>query len=184
MNLFKVALIAFSIVLTIPAFAQSTTNNKSPVTFIKDSAITALIEAKLALNKHISSSDIKVKTDHGVVTLVGTVNSNMEIDNLAQLAQSTTGVKKVDATQVKVKESNQPFTDLAITIKVKGLYIKEKLFGHEDVPALVYLGVETNNGVVYLSGTAANAKQIENAIKLAKSVSGVIRVESTVSIMK
>lgn len=38
--------------------------------------------------------------------------------------------------------------------------------------------VETNNGVVYLTGVVKNQKTIDNAISLAKSVRGVTHVES------
>ena len=181
MNLVTALLITSSIILTAPTFAKPTTKN--PVTYVKDGAITALIEAKIALDKHIASSDIKVKTDHGKVTLIGTVNSGLEVNNLIQLVQSTTGVQGVDASKVTVKESNQPFTDLAITTKVKALFIKEKLFGSHDVPAIISMHVETNNGVVYLTGTAEAEKPVENAIKLAKSISGVVRVEAAVNIV-
>ncbi len=183
MNLVKILLITFSILLVTPTLAAKSPA-KNPVTIVKDSAITALIEAKIALDKHISSSDIKVKTDHGQVTLIGSVNSGIEVNNLLQLVQSTAGVKGVDASKVTVKESSQPFTDLAITTKIKGLFIRERMFGeHSDVPAIISMHVETNNGVVYLTGTSESSKAVEKAVKLAKSVSGVVRVESAVNVV-
>jgi osmotically-inducible protein OsmY len=42
--------------------------------------------------------------------------------------------------------------------------------------------VETNNGIVYLSGTADSKKQADNAIAIAQSVEGVKKVESSIKI--
>jgi osmotically-inducible protein OsmY len=46
------------------------------------------------------------------------------------------------------------------------------------------VSVETQNGVVYLRGTAENKAQIAEMTQLAKSVDGVSSVKSTVSIKK
>lgn len=146
---------------------------------LKDTAISTQINAKIALDKNLSQYDIEVNSNNGNVTLAGTVNSDSEASSLIQLAASTAGVKSVNATKLTVKSSDQPFSDMAITTKVKTKFLEEKLFGEKNVP-MTSISVETKNGVVYLSGTADNANQIQTAIKLAGSVSGVSRVESTV----
>ncbi|TAK78510.1 MAG: BON domain-containing protein, partial [Gammaproteobacteria bacterium] len=82
----------------------------------------------------------------------------------------------VDASNLKIKESHQPFTDMLITAKIKGLFIKEKVFGDRDIAAL-NLSVETKNGVVYLTGIVDNQEQLQNALRLIRSVKGVKKVE-------
>lgn len=68
-----------------------------------------------------------------------------------------------------------------ITAKIKGVFIREKLFG--DKPMYVTgIHVETKEGVVYLTGKADNQAQIDSAISLAKSIKGVMDVNSTVEI--
>jgi len=61
------------------------------------------------------------------------------------------------------------------------MFIQQKLFGDKDVAAISII-VETNDGVVSLSGTADNQHQINNAIKIAKSIKGVKEVKSIVKI--
>jgi hyperosmotically inducible periplasmic protein len=61
------------------------------------------------------------------------------------------------------------------------LFIQNKLFGDTDISALS-INIETNNGKVSLSGTASSKQEIDNAIRIAKSVSGVDSVVSSVAI--
>jgi len=111
--------------------------------------------------------------------LSGNVNSDTEASTLVELAQSIVGVREVDASNLNIKESQQPFEDMLTTAKIKGLLIREDIFGTKDI-ASVNLSVETNNGVVYLSGTVDNKQQIDNAIKLIKGIAGVKKVEFNV----
>jgi len=90
-------------------------------------------------------------------------------------------VKDVEADKLKVKESNHPFSDMAITSKIKGMFIKEKLFSDKDVAAMS-ISVETTDGVVTLSGDADSQKQADNAKAIAKSVKGVKQVESRINV--
>ncbi len=72
-------------------------------------------------------------------------------------------------------------SDTAITAKVKGMYVREKLFGDKDI-SVMGVNVETTNGVVYLTGTVENQLQADNAVKLAKSIHGVKKVESKLEV--
>ncbi len=71
--------------------------------------------------------------------------------------------------------------DAYITAKIKGQFIQAKIFSDKDV-AVTLVSVETNDGVVHLSGTVDNEKQINNAIKLAESIKGVKKVESRLTV--
>lgn len=79
--------------------------------------------------------------------------------------------------------SENTLSDSGITAKIKSKFISEKLFGPADVSA-VTIEVETNNGVVHLTGTADNQNQIDNAVKLSNSVTGVTKVVNDVAIKK
>ena len=63
--------------------------------YIDDAAITTKVKAKFALDKLIQGRDISVRTDHGVVDLVGTVNSKDESDRATELASQIKGVTAV-----------------------------------------------------------------------------------------
>ncbi|HXZ88385.1 MAG TPA: BON domain-containing protein [Candidatus Binataceae bacterium] len=64
-------------------------------TAVKDSAITAKVKTALHDDKITQSGDIHVTTVAGVVTLRGTVASSDIADHAQQLAEQTTGVKRV-----------------------------------------------------------------------------------------
>jgi len=64
-----------------------------PAVFVKDSAITAKVKAKLAAEHLASLSDIHVDTDaNGIVWLSGNVKSQMEADRAVATAKATDGV--------------------------------------------------------------------------------------------
>ena len=75
---------------------DSDTDRSSPSTFVKDSAITAKVKAKL-MSEHISSlANIQVDTDaNGIVWLSGTVRTQTEADQAVAMAKSTEGVVNV-----------------------------------------------------------------------------------------
>lgn len=144
---------------------------------IDDSVIDAKVNAKLLLDKTLSPSNIDVSSKDGIVTLKGTVDSEQQYASAIMIAESVEGVKDVNIDFFKVKESTQPFTDMAITSKIKGRLIKNKVLDIKNVK-FWSLDVETNNGVVYLSGTVDTLDQKNNVIQIATSVDGVKSVNS------
>src|SRR5437870_5719717 len=76
-----------------------------------------------------------------------------------------------------------PMSDSAITSKVKAKISEDKLFGNKDISAWT-ISVETNNGVITLTGTADSKAQVENAVKLAQSISGVSQVKYRIKITR
>lgn len=146
-----------------------------------DSDITAGVKNKISAESSLSDASINVSTSNGVVALSGKVDSKNQATTATQLAQSTPGVKDVDSSNLNVKESDKPLKDDIITAKIKGLYIQQKLFGDKDVAAMG-IKVETNDGVVTLSGSADNQVQADNAVSIAKSVAGVKEVKSNIKV--
>jgi len=64
-------------------------------TVINDTAITSIIKSKLLGDSRTRGLKIKVATDHGVVTLTGTVVSKAEKLAASQIASQTTNVVSV-----------------------------------------------------------------------------------------
>lgn len=60
-----------------------------------DTSITAAVKAKLLANSSTSGMDIHVETNHGVVTLSGTVKTEAESDLAERIARDTDGVTDV-----------------------------------------------------------------------------------------
>jgi hyperosmotically inducible protein len=76
-----------------------------PSTYVKDSAITTKIKAKLAAEHLASLTSIKVDTDaNGIVWLSGTAKTQAEIDRTVAIAKDTEGVVTVK-NNLKVKAS-------------------------------------------------------------------------------
>jgi hyperosmotically inducible protein len=158
----------------------------SAVLAANDAEITSRVESKISDNASISKSDIKVNTTEGVVVLKGDVNTEKEANTAIEEAYSVPDVKDVDTTDLMVKsaeKSEHPYKDSYITAKVKGSFVREKLFGDKSVD-VSGVSVETKDGVVYLSGTADTEAQINTAISLAKKIKGVTDVQSTVVVNK
>lgn len=142
-----------------------------------DTTITEYIKTNIKKSKVLAPLKVNVTTQDGVVTLSGTVDADSEASSLIELAESVVGVKDVHTTELSVKESQRPFADMVITAKVKGLFIREDLFGDKDI-ASVNTSVETKDGVVYLTGIVDNKDQIKNAVEIIqKNVPEVKKVE-------
>jgi len=62
---------------------------------LSDSALTAKIKSKMALDDLVQARSIDVSTTDRVVTLTGTVRSAAEHDRAVQLAKETEGVTRV-----------------------------------------------------------------------------------------
>jgi len=76
--------------------ADSDSDRSHPGAFVKDSAITTKIKAKLAEEKMGSLIHISVDTDKdGVVWLSGTAKTQEQIDKAVSIAHDTEGVKSV-----------------------------------------------------------------------------------------
>ena len=83
--------------------ADSDMDRSHPKSYVKDSAITTKIKAKLAEENLTSTMHIKVDTDsNGVVWLSGTAKTLAEIDQAVTIARNTEGVKSVE-NHIKVK---------------------------------------------------------------------------------
>lgn len=145
----------------------------------EDTTITNSIKSQIADSATLSTLNITVQANQGVVTLSGTVDSDSQVSSLVELSEAVVGVKDVDASNLNVKNSQQPIADTIITAKIKGLFIREKVFGDKDIAAL-NISVETKNGVVYLTGAIDNPEQLKNAMALIRTVKGVTSVEYNV----
>jgi hyperosmotically inducible protein len=83
--------------------ADSDMDRSHPKTFVKDSAITTKIKAKLADEKMSSLAHIRVDTDNnGVVWLSGTAKTQEEADKAVSIASETEGVTSVK-NHIKIK---------------------------------------------------------------------------------
>ena len=82
-----------------PPTQAARTESQAPVT---DSWITTKVKSDLLATKHVSGTEVKVQTSNGLVSLSGTVKSQAERNKAISVAKGIKGVKRVEATQLKV----------------------------------------------------------------------------------
>lgn len=92
--------------LLVPAVSYATDSDSDrahPETFVKDSAITAKVKAKLASQNLNTLAQIRVDTDrNGKVFLSGTAKTQDAVDRAISVARQTEGVTSVTSA-IKVK---------------------------------------------------------------------------------
>ena len=148
--------------------------------FMDDSGVTAKAKAALVDDDAIKSTDISVKTHNGVVTLSGFVTSQDQAEKAVALVKKVEGVKSV-SDKLHVKDSkNQSVKgyagDAATTSEIKA-----KLLADDIIPSRK-VKVETNDGVVLLSGTVDNKAQSDRAEGIAKAIEGVKSVKNDLTV--
>ncbi|SEH30835.1 BON domain-containing protein [Magnetospirillum fulvum] len=97
---YRIASICLALaVMLSPVFigiANAESDRAHAETYVKDSAITTKVKAKLAEEKVRTLLDVKVETDSkGEVELSGTVASQAEIDKAVAIARAVAGVTSV-----------------------------------------------------------------------------------------
>jgi hyperosmotically inducible protein len=167
-----IALLVMAPILTPTAIYAHTTTNTSTKRQMADSVITAKIKTKFIFDKALKSSTIAVFTHKGVVTLKGVVNSDTQYKQAIELAQSADGVKDVETNGLSVKDSVTPLKDIAITAKINGKILKQKLFSDKEIQYSP-ISIETQNGVVYLKGKVKSEEVAKNILNIVKNTEGV-----------
>ena len=92
-----ISIIATSLLLVpVVSRADADADRSHPMTYVKDSAITVKVKAKLA-DEHMNSlRHISVDTDSaGAVMLSGTARTQADVDKAVSIARSTEGVMSV-----------------------------------------------------------------------------------------
>jgi hyperosmotically inducible protein len=71
---------------------------------VTDTWITTKVKTELATTDGVKSTDIDVKTVNGVVTLTGTLDTDVSVKKAIAAAESVKGVQKVDHSGLKSRE--------------------------------------------------------------------------------
>jgi hyperosmotically inducible periplasmic protein len=94
------------VAVSVTAAEDSDADRSHPKAFVKDSAITTKVKAKLAAEHITSLGNIHVDTDaDGVVWLHGTAHTQEAADKAVAIARETDGVKGVHS-RIKVKKDD------------------------------------------------------------------------------
>lgn len=148
---------------------------------IDDSVLTGKVKVALIDNETTKARQINVETHRGIVQLSGFVATDAERATAGQLAQKVEGVKEV-RNDIEVRPSvaantiGDEIDDGTLTANVKAA-----LTGNDNTKAR-QINVETQRGVVQLSGFVDNEAQKDAATRVASSVSGVKEVRNDLQI--
>ena len=152
---------------------------------VDDATITTAVKSKLLWSKHTEGMDTKVVTHNGKVELSGTVATQQAKQQAEKLAKNTDGVRSV-SNQLLVsnktadskgygKEDSETGTlisDSWITTKVKSTFMYSSNVASSDI------SVNTDKGIVTLSGKVDSGIEQALAIELAQNIRGVKSVSS------
>ncbi len=157
---------------------------------MKDAWLDGKIETSYTLNRYLNPFEIDTDVENGVVMLSGTVESEIDRDLAEEIARGTDGVREVknellvaeregdwereSASAVDAFEQN--FTDATTTARVKFA-----LLANDSTEGLS-IDVDTDGGVVTLSGEVESDQAMELAERIASNAEGVQSVENRLQV--
>jgi hyperosmotically inducible protein len=170
------ALVVGATLIMGPATAADKVTEKTP---INDTWITAKTKIALAADSRVKGRQIEVETTQGVVTLRGKVDSDAAKQAAHDIAKGLDGVKTVKNELQVVAPAKREMVeekDDAITARVKEHFAKDAHLKTADI------AVQTNAGVVSLTGEVRDIMTSANASWTAWFVSGVKSVKNDLTV--
>lgn len=166
-----------SVVSTGAMATSAVAERRGAGSYFSDSWIESRINAHYLMSEDVRVGNVTVDVYKGRVLLMGTAMSQNEINEAIRLAKSVDGVKKVSS-ELKVQYAGviDVAKDATITTQVKSLILANDRVRGLDIH------VTTVKEVVYLTGAAASVAERDEAIRVARSVSGVQEVVSYVEV--
>ena len=147
-----------------------------------DSWIALKLHTQLLVRSNVSNANTTINVKDGVVTLTGTATSAAQKDLTGFYAKEIDWVKSVK-NDIVVNEkpsmgetAGEKIDDASITTQVK-----YALLSHKSTSALK-TKVTTTNGVVVITGEAANDAEKSLVGKLAESIRGVKSVDNNMTV--
>lgn len=150
-----------------------------------DATLVATVKSKLLWNSNTEGLDINVNADNGKVSLTGNAQTAEAKELAGRLAANTDGVRAVnnqlsvsatDSTAAKAQNAADDtaavISDAWITSKVKSSFIYSRNLDGLDI------SVDTQKGMVSLSGTVLSNAEKQLAIETARNIRGVRGVDA------
>lgn len=157
----------------------------------KDAWLDGKIETSYTLNRYLNPLDIDTDVENGVVMLTGTVESEIDKELAEEIAKGTEGVQEVvnkltvaeksdrdmaDKAEAAADDFEQRFADATTTARVKFALLAND--GTEGLD----IDVDTEAGVVTLSGEVASDQAMELAERIAENAEGVESVRNELQV--
>jgi len=145
---------------------------------LSDAALTGKVKARLAAEPQVNAFDIDVDSDHGVVRLSGTVDSEQARREAVRLTRRTEGVREV----IDDLEIGEPTFKENVDDAWIGTKIKAKLTAAPDIDPF-NIDVDVNRGVVTLTGKVRTSYARDHAGELARQTRGVVEVDNRIEVV-
>lgn len=185
-----VAILALSGPATAAAATDEPSGGEKAATAVRDAWIDGKLETALLFNERLNPFVIGTDVEDGVVTLTGSVKSEIDRELAGEIAASIDGVKDVrneleldvaagdseNERQAQNRNFRQRVADATLTARVKS-----QLLAHSDTDGLA-VDVDTEDGVVTLSGAVPTAEEKELMARLAANASGVQGVTNNLQV--
>ena len=165
-------------------------NGETPAEY-SDAWLMTKVKTSLLFHRSVSGFATGVDVKDGVVTLRGEADSQAQIDLATEYAKDIDGVAKVnnemtvakDPPKTEKKTMGKRMSDVGEMIDDASItaLVKSTLLHHRSTSGL-NTKVETNDGVVTLTGKAKNAAEMELVAKLASDVHGVKKVVNSMTV--
>lgn len=169
------------IALTIAA-CSATRTQQSAGEVVDDSTLTAKVKTALIEDPVTKAHQIDVETYRGVVQLGGFVDSTEQKSRATEVAHSVTGVKDV-RNDLRVSDADQSTVGQKIDDGLITTQVKAKLIADSRTEAYK-INVETQGGVVQLTGFVDSDAARQTAGEVARTVDGVASVDNDLEIRK
>lgn len=185
----RTAAVVVTAALCAPAFAAG---DRSVSEKFDDAWIDGSVETALLLNTHLNSFKIDTDVRNGVVTLTGTVDSDIDRDLAGEIAKGVDGVQQVDnrlvvgktepsmtdKAEAEARDFGQWARDATTTAE-----IKTRLLANKHTEGLK-IDVTTQSDVVTLTGTVGSDEEAQLAAKIAENVDGVAEVRNELAVSR
>jgi len=149
-----------------------------------DGWLSMKVKGTLLFNRNVSAANTEVYVTDGVVTLKGKADSQAQKDLTGEYAKDVDGIKDVknemsivDSASAPTQTMGDKIDDASITAQVKMAFLM-----HHSTSAFK-TGVETNDGIVTLSGSATSDAGKDMATKVASNVNGVTNVVNNMTVI-
>jgi len=169
--------VALAMTMTLPAQGADLKDVRHSDLWLQATLVTTY-----ALNEHLDPLRIDVDVEHGLATLSGSVDSDVQRDLAGELAAGVDGIKQVNnELQVQPDEAKasgetpgfrEYVRDANITVR-----FKSRLLWDAETQGL-QINVDTRDGVVRLSGKLPSQDAIDKAIRETRRIAGVKEVTS------
>ncbi len=161
---------------------------------LKDAWIDGKVESALLVNRHLNNFTIDTHVNDGVVTLSGSVKSDVDKDLAQEIAKGIGGVEQVennlivkpdyeDKSHGKSKDDKDRTVGQWYDDSTTTAVVKSKLLWNSETSGLD-VNVDTHYGVVTLTGTVDGSAEKDLIVQIAKNTDGVRDVENNLVVAK